>query len=320
VAVTGATGFVGSHLVEALVEAGADVRALVRYNSDHRIGNLAHLLPVIRDSISITRGDLRDFGAIFSVVRGADMVFHLGALGSVPYSYRDPVAFVEVNVGGTCNVLQASREAGVDRVVLMSTSEVYGTARYVPIDEQHPLQAQSPYAASKVGAEKLAESFRHAFETPVVIVRAFNIYGPRQTVRNVIPSLLHQAVRGSLIKVGYLDSVRDYTFVTDTIRALLLLATEKDPCQGVFNIASGVGSSVSDLVREASELLGKRLEVTVEDSRLRPESSEVRHQVGASDRLRELTGWRPLVSMRSGLERVLGWTRSHCVDSYAAAV
>src|SRR6266487_2208071 len=202
VVVTGASGFVGSHLAESLVEAGANVRALVRYSSDHGLGRLSELDPAVRDGMRIIRGDLRDFVATRSSIRGADLVFHLGALSSVPYSYRDPLAFVEVNVRGTGNVLQASTEAKLERVVLMSTSEVYGTAQYIPVDECHALRAQSPYAATKIAAEMLAESFRCAFQAPITIVRAFNIYGPRQTVRNVIPSLLSQALRGSVLRLG----------------------------------------------------------------------------------------------------------------------
>src|SRR6266702_1939246 len=222
--VTGASGFVGSHLVEALLADGASVHAFVRYNSGHRIGHLAELPEQLRSDLRVRLGDLRDLDAVHALIDGADTVFHLGALGSVPYSYQDPLAFVDVNVAGTANVLRACVEHRVSRLLLMSTSEVYGSAQYIPIDEIHPLRAQSPYAASKIAAEKFAESFGCAFGLPVTIVRCFNIYGQRQSRRNVIPALLGQALSSSSIHVGYLDSVRDYTYVTDSIQAIAELA------------------------------------------------------------------------------------------------
>lgn len=308
VAVTGGSGFIGSHLVEALVEAGASVRALVRFNSYRRLGNLVDAMPIIRDNVEIELGDLRDLTSIKRLVNDSDIVLHLGALGSVPYSFSDPLAFVEVNIGGTANVLQACRESEVGRLLLVSSSEVYGSASYIPMNEAHPFKVQSPYAATKVAAEKLAESFSVTYGLPVVIARSFNVYGPRQSLRNVVPTLLVQASANDSVRIGHLDSVRDYTYVTDTVRALLLLAAHEETPGGVYNIGSGIGFSVADLIQQISRLLdNKHLEIIVDQARLRPEANKVRTLVADASALTNLTGWQPDVSLDDGLSRVLTW-------------
>jgi dTDP-glucose 4,6-dehydratase len=306
-AVTGASGFVGSHLVESLLTGGASVRALIRYNSAHRMGHLAEISPELRGGLDVSLGDLRDLEAVHGVIEGMHTVFHLGALGSVPYSYRDPLAFVDVNVTGTANVLRACVEHNVHRLLLMSTSEVYGSARYTPMDEDHPLRAQSPYAASKIAAEKFAESFGFAYELPITIVRCFNIYGPRQSRRNVIPALLGQVLNSPTIRVGYLDSIRDYTYVTDSVRAIVDLAFNEQARGRLVNVGSGIGYSVRDLIRIITGLTGKQLDVIVDEARLRPTTSEVRKLIANSAALTELTGWRPSVPIEAGLSHVMEW-------------
>jgi NAD dependent epimerase/dehydratase len=310
VLVTGAGGFIGSHLCDALVRQGADVRALCRYTSDRSEGNLAHLAPDVRDALDVRFGDIRDNDFTRQVVEGARVVFNLAASISVAYSFVAPREVVTTNVEGALNVLLAARDLGVERVVQMSSSEVYGTAQYTPIDERHPLDAQSPYAASKVGADKLAESFGLAFHLAVVVARPFNTYGPRQSLRAVIPTVIAQALAGDELRLGAPTPTRDFVFVGDTVTALQALAEHEDGIGGTFNIATGQDVSVADVVAIVGELLGRGLTVRTEEERLRPVNSEVHQLVGDATKLRDATGWAPSTSLRVGLQHVIDWMRT----------
>jgi NAD dependent epimerase/dehydratase len=310
VLVTGAGGFIGSHLCEVLAERGAQVTALCRYTSRRDEGNLAELAPEIRAAVQVEFGDLRDRDFVARLVRGKAAVYNLAASISVPYSFVAPREVVMTNVEGTLNVLAAAVDADVPRMVQMSSSEVYGTAQYTPIDERHPLDAQSPYAASKVGADKLAESFHRSYELPVVVARPFNTYGPRQSLRAVIPTVIAQALAGGELKLGALTPTRDFVFVRDTVDALIRLAEHAAGAGGTFNIATGIDVSVADVVRIVGEILGRELVVAQDAQRLRPENSEVHQLLGDATRLREATGWAPATDLRHGLEAVIEWIRT----------
>ena len=315
VLVTGAGGFIASHLVEALVTEGAIVRAFVRYNSRGDPGMLAQLAPEVFAKLKIVPGDLRDLPAVTAAMQGVSHVFHLGALIAIPYSYVNPMEVVETNVIGTLNILQAARQAKPSRVVHTSTSEVYGTALRVPIDETHPLQGQSPYSASKIGADKLAESYFRSFDVPVVTLRPFNTYGPRQSSRAVIPTIITQALTQEVIKLGNLDSRRDLTFVTDTVSGFLKVA-ETQGVEGVtFNLGTGSEIRIGDLADEVVDLVGKPLRIETEASRFRPEKSEVQRLISDNSRARERLGWEPQVSLREGLQKTITWVAKH-LDFY----
>ncbi|HXW82374.1 MAG TPA: GDP-mannose 4,6-dehydratase [Acidimicrobiales bacterium] len=310
VAVTGADGFIGSHLVEALVTAGYRVRAMAFYNSMGTWGWLEDLEPDVWGSVEVHPGDIRDRDSVLSLMREATVVYHLAALTAVPYSYRAPTSYIGTNVAGTLNVLESARVLGTPRIVHTSTSAVYGTARTVPIDECHPLQAQSPYAASKIAADKLAESYHLSYELPVVVLRPFNTYGPRQSARSVIPAVVSQAAAGVKdIKVGSLSPVRDFTYVADTANALLRAGTA--PCEQVvgevLNAGSGRGISVADLVWLVGEVMAVKLQAVVDPQRLRPLRSEVMQLVCDSTRLEKLTGWQPEHSLEEGLGSTAAW-------------
>jgi NDP-hexose 4,6-dehydratase len=310
VAVTGADGFIGSHLVEALVRAGHRVRAMVLYNSMGAWGWLDTLEPEVLASVEVHLGDVRDRDSVLTLMRDATVVYHLAALIAIPYSYRAPSSYVDTNVVGTLNVLESARALGTPRVVHTSTSEVYGTARTVPIDEDHPLQAQSPYAASKVGADKLAESYHLSFELPVVTIRPFNTYGPRQSNRAVIPTVISQAATGSrTISVGSLAPIRDFNFVWDTANAMLFAGTApaQDVVGEVLNAGSGRGISVAELVSLVGEVMGVDLEAVVDPQRLRPSRSEVMELVCDSTKLEKLTGWQPTYTLEEGLNETAAW-------------
>jgi NDP-hexose 4,6-dehydratase len=310
VAVTGADGFIGSHLVEALVRAGHRVRAMVLYNSMGAWGWLDTLEPDVLASVEVHLGDVRDRDSVLTLMRDATVVYHLAALIAIPYSYRAPSSYVDTNVVGTLNVLESARALGTSRVVHTSTSEVYGTARTVPIDEDHPLQAQSPYAASKVGADKLAESYHLSFELPVVTIRPFNTYGPRQSNRAVIPTVISQAASGSrTISVGSLAPIRDFNFVWDTANAMLFAGTApaQDVVGEVLNAGSGRGISVAELVSLVGEVMGVDLEAVVDPQRLRPSRSEVMELVCDSTKLEKLTGWQPTYTLEEGLNETAAW-------------
>ncbi|HEY1538609.1 MAG TPA: SDR family NAD(P)-dependent oxidoreductase [Solirubrobacteraceae bacterium] len=308
VVVTGAGGFIGSHLCEVLVQRGAHVRALCRYTSRRDVGDLAALAPGVRASIDVRFGDVRDRDFVGDLVTGADAVFHLAASISVPYSFEAPREVVMTNVEGTLNVLQAARRAEVGRMLQMSSSETYGTAQATPISEEHPLGAQSPYAASKVAGDKLAETFHMSYGLPVVIARPFNTYGPRQSQRAVIPTVVAQALAGGELKLGALTPTRDFVFVRDTVAGLIALVDEPATSGATYNIATGIDVCVGDVVRVVGELLGRELVVAgAQAERMRPPASEVHQLLGDATKLRAATGWAPATDLRDGLAQVIAW-------------
>ena len=320
VLVTGAGGFIGSHLCDRLVAEGEEVRALLRYSSRRDIGNLAFSEHVDEGRIEVTFANLLDPDVLRGLARGVDTIYHLGASISVAYSYEAPRDFVASNVQGTLNVLTAAREEQVRRVVHLSSSEVYGTALYTPIDEKHPLQAQSPYSASKIGADKLAESFHLSFGLPVVTARPFNTFGPRQSPRAVIPTVISQALAGDEVRIGSTFPRRDFVFVEDTVDALLRLGRSDDGAGEVFNVATGADVSVGEVIEVVGALVGKELRTVTEDQRIRPEKSEVHQLLGDATRLREVFGWSPATELRDGLARTVDWLRDHPrirADEYA---
>jgi NAD dependent epimerase/dehydratase len=307
VLVTGAGGFIASHLVELLVQRGADVRALVHYNSRSDWGNLEHLSDDVKASVEVAAGDIRDPFGVRRAVHGCDAVFHLAALIGIPYSYVAPQTYVETNVTGTLNVLEAVRSEGVERLVHTSTSETYGTATYTPIDEQHPLQGQSPYSASKIGADKMAESYFRSFATPVATLRPFNTFGPRQSLRAVIPTIVTQALSGGTVRLGSLSPVRDFTYVTDTARAFLCAAQPDAALGEALNAGNGKGITIGELARLTLDIMGSGATLEADEERVRPDASEVFELVADASRLRELTGWEPEVGLRDGLTRTIEW-------------
>jgi NAD dependent epimerase/dehydratase len=307
VLVTGAGGFIGSHLVERLILEGARVRAFVRYNSRGDPGLLRYLPKGVFEKIELLAGDLRDEQAIRYAVKGCQTVFHLGAAISIPYSYIHPMEVAETNFIGTLNVLLACRELGVERLVHTSTSEVYGTARQVPISEEHPLQGQSPYSASKIGADKMVESFFCTYNLPAVTVRPFNTYGPRQSARAVIPTIITQALTQSRIQLGSLDTTRDFTFVDDTV-AGFIKAAETPGVEGqAFNLGVGQEIRVRDLAKIVEHKIGRPTNIVVMPERLRPEKSEVLRLISDNHLARERLGWQPEVSLDQGLDRTIDW-------------
>jgi len=313
--VTGAGGFIASHLVETLVERGARVRAFVRYNSRGDPGLLSMLSPVVFEKLEIVAGDLRDLPALISAMQNVEIVFHLGALISIPYSYQHPVEVVESNVLGTLNVLLAGLENGVERIVHTSTSEVYGTAIKVPIDETHPLHGQSPYSASKIGADKLAESFYCAYDLPVVTTRPFNTYGPRQSARAVIPTIITQALTQDVIYLGNLDAHRDLTYVSDTVEGFLCTAETPGVEGGTFNLGAGSEVRIGELAEEIISLIGNPIQIKVDPARLRPEKSEVMRLLSDNRLARDRLGWEPRVNLSEGLSRTIDWISEH-IDLY----
>jgi NAD dependent epimerase/dehydratase len=311
VLVTGAGGFLGSHLCEALVDAGAAVTALVRYSSRSDWGNLEHLAPEKRDRLRVVSGNVEDAHFVLRAVEGHEVVFHLAALITIPYSYVAPSSYPRTNVEGTLNVLEAARFHGTPRVVHTSTSETYGTAQYTPIDEKHPLQAQSPYAASKIGGDKIAESYWRAFGVPVATLRPFNTYGPRQSARGVIPSIVCQALAGRDVRLGNAKPVRDLTYVRDTVAAFMAIATCDGAIGEVVNVGSGSGVSIAELARTILALVGKEVPVVVDEERVRPESSEVYELVCDNRKAAKLLGWSPTVALEEGLTRTIEFVRGH---------
>jgi len=315
VLVTGAGGFIGSHLVEALVEWGAQVRAFVRYNSRGDIGLLSLLSPAERAAVEIVTGDLRDPHTVMHACRGVTHVFHLGALIAIPYSYLHPREVVETNVLGTLNVLMAARELGVERVVHTSTSEVYGTAQAVPISEDHPLQGQSPYSASKIGADKLAESFYCSYDLPVATIRPFNTYGPRQSARAVIPTIITQALVLDLVYLGALSPRRDFTYVEDIVDGFLKVAEADRAVGQTINVGSDQEISIGDLAQKIVHLVGRDAKIITDEQRLRPGRSEVHRLWADNHKARELLNWSPRTSLDEGLLKTIDWISGH-LDRY----
>lgn len=312
---TGAAGFVGSHLVEQLVDCGAVVRCFVRYTSKPKFGCLEDLPPAKRKSIEVVAGDLRDAEAVCGATKGVDTVFHLGALIGIPYSYEHPREVIETNVMGTFNVLMSARRRGVRRVVYASSSEVYGTASYVPIDEKHPLQAQSPYSASKIGAEKLVESFHTSFGLPAITLRPFNIFGPRQSARAIIPTIITQLLVDGTVRLGNISATRDFTFVADTVSAFLKAATVDSAVGGTFNVGSNSEISVADLTKKIAHLAGRDYRINLQEQRLRPARSEVNRLRADSTLATSLLGWSPQISLNAGLTCTLSWIENN-LDRY----
>jgi len=311
VLITGAGGFIGSHLTEALVKAGAKVRVFIRYNSRDGRGNLEDLEPRLLEQIEIISGDLRDADVIDRTVKGCDAVFHLGALVGIPYSYKNPREVVETNIMGTFNILTAARDHGVSRIVHTSTSEVYGSALYVPIDESHPLQGQSPYSASKIGADKLAESFYASYDLPVVTVRPFNCYGPRQSARAVIPTLITQALACQEIRLGNTETLRDFTFVTDTAEGFIKAAESQEGFGKVINIGSGREISIGQLAQIIINTVHSKGEIVVDEARVRPSRSEVNRLLADNRLAKEVIGWEPRVSLEEGVKKTVAWVAAH---------
>ena len=307
VLVTGAGGFIGSHLVERLVRDGASVRALVHYNSRNDWGNLELLEPSVLDSVEVMTGDIADPFAVRAAVKGCAKVFHLSSLIAIPYSYVAPQSYVTTNVQGAINVLQASREEGVERVVHTSTSECYGTAQYVPIDEKHPLQGQSPYSASKIGADMIAESYWRSFGLPVAIIRPFNTFGPRQSARAVIPTVIAQALKGGPVKLGSLTPTRDMNYVDNTVEGFLRVSEAPEAVGEVINCGSGREIAVGDLARLIIDMVGSKSEIVSDDQRIRPGKSEVERLLACNEKARSLLGWTPAVDLEEGLGRTIAW-------------
>ncbi|HUV36385.1 MAG TPA: NAD-dependent 4,6-dehydratase LegB [Patescibacteria group bacterium] len=308
--ITGAGGFIGSHLAERAVELGYRVRAFVRYNSRNDWGWLEE--SARRDDIEVVAGDIRDYDSVHGALKGCDAVFHLAALIGIPYSYISPQAYVQTNIGGTYNVLQASREHGVGQVIITSTSETYGTAQYVPIDENHPVIGQSPYSATKIGADQLAISFHRSFDLPVKIVRPFNTYGPRQSSRAIIPTVITQLVSGDgTVRVGNVEPTRDLTFVEDTVEGFIEIFKSDALIGEITNIGMGEEISIGGLVALIGSLMGKEIEIVSEEKRVRPERSEVERLRCNNEKILEATAWRPRYDLARGLTTTIEWLRGH---------
>jgi NAD dependent epimerase/dehydratase len=312
VLITGASGFIGSHLAEELVTCGACVRAFLHYNSRGEEGNLKYLASEIRRDIDVVYGDLTDPDAVKKAVRGATHVFHLGALIAIPYSYLHPFSFVQTNVVGTANILNACVEAGIERLVTTSTSEVYGTAISTPMDENHRLHPQSPYAASKASADHLAQSYAHSFELPVVLVRPFNTFGPRQSTRAVIPTIIMQALRNGRIEIGATSPTRDFNYVKDIAHGFALAGDAPTEHNGeVFNLGTGIEHSVMDVIQTVSTIIGKELVVHERADRIRPAASEVHRLLADSTKAMRQFGWTPRHSFREALEHSVEWYEAY---------
>ena len=310
--VTGAGGFIGSHLAEELVRMGEDVRAFIRYNSRDERGLLEYLPKEIQGQLEVIPGDLLDPNGVRKAVRGCSKIFHLGALIAIPYSYVHPFDFVQANVVGTAHLLNACLDnEGLERIIHTSTSEVYGTAQYTPIDEKHPLQAQSPYAASKIAADKLAESYYLSFNLPIAILRPFNTFGPRQSLRAIIPTIISQAIGNQKILLGNIKPRRDFLFVKDTVQGFVGMGKCNEAVGRVVNIGTGRDLSIGELAKKIVELTGKGGKVEIEDRRFRPEKSEVMQLLADTRLAQKLFGWAPRYSLEDGLKETIGWYREN---------
>ncbi len=320
VMVTGADGFIGSHLTEELVKKGERVKAFCYYNSFGSWGWLDSLEPAVKNEIEVFMGDIRDPNGVRTAMEGQEIVYHLAALIAIPFSYHSPDSYVDTNIKGTLNVLNAARQVGTGRLLVTSTSEVYGTARYVPIDENHPFQGQSPYSATKIGADRLAESFYRSFDLPVTIVRPFNTYGPRQSGRAVIPTIITQLLSGQTeIKLGSLTPTRDFNYVKDTAAGFMALADCPAAVGQEVNIATGQEHSIGDLANELIRQINPEARIVCDEQRLRPEKSEVNRLLGCADKLRAMTGWAPQYTFEQGLAATIEFLRTH-MDSYKPGV
>ena len=317
VLVTGAGGFIGSHLTERLVESGADVRAFVHYNALGSYGWLDSS-PLLHN-IEIISGDICDRDSVLNAVKGRDIIFHLAALIGIPYSYTAPASYVRTNIEGTLNVLQSARTYNTERVIHTSTSEVYGTARYVPIDENHPLQGQSPYSASKIGADKIAESFFLSYKTPVVTVRPFNTFGPRQSTRAVIPTIITQLLKGNKVRLGNLDATRDLNYVTNTVDGFVAAAVSNKASGRTINLGSNHEVSIRELAECIARLMNMEIQIISEPVRFRPLGSEVDRLIAENKLAHDLLGWEPKVSLEAGLEKTISWVGEH-IDKYRPGV
>lgn len=314
--ITGSEGFIGSHLTEELVKRGFEVRAFVLYNSFNTWGWLDTLPKSIMDHVEIFQGDIRDPHGVEEALRGVEAVFHLAALIAIPFSYHSPDTYIDTNIKGTLNVLQAARKLDISRVLITSTSEVYGTAQYVPIDEKHPYQGQSPYSATKIGADRLAESFYRSFNLPVTIVRPFNTYGPRQSARAVIPTIITQLLAGKdKIKLGALTPTRDFNYVKDTANGFIEIYRSDRTIGEEINIATQTEVSIGDLARELILQINPHAQIVCEGERLRPEKSEVNRLLGCNEKIRSLTGWKPQYSLQEGLAETIAFLKEN-MDKY----
>lgn len=318
VLVTGAGGFIGSHLAEKLTELGAKVRAMIHYNALGSFGWLDS--SPYKDEMEIVAGDITDSESVSAAMQDISIVFHLGALIAIPYSYTAPRSYINTNVTGTLNVLQAARSLGTQRVLVTSTSEVYGSAQYVPIDEKHPLQGQSPYAASKIGSDKIAEAYQFSFGLPVVTVRPFNTFGPRQSARAVIPTIITQCLTKDYVKLGNLYPTRDLNYVSNTVDGYLAAAVHPDAVGKTFNFGSGREISIGDLAQLIADIVGKPIEIRTDQARERPESSEVDRLLADNTLAKEVLGWEPRFSLDQGLAETVDWLqenmRSYRPDEY----
>lgn len=318
--VTGADGFIGSHLTEELVKKGHEVRAFVFYNSFNTWGWLDTLPTEIMEHVEVFTGDVRDAYGVKEALKDCQAVFHLAALIAIPFSYHSPDTYVDTNIKGTLNVLQAARELGTERVLITSTSEVYGTAQYVPIDERHPLQGQSPYSATKIGADRLAESFYRSFGLPVTIVRPFNTYGPRQSARAVIPTIITQLLAGyEEIKLGSLTPTRDFNYVKDTVNGFIAIYESSKTIGEEINIATQKEISIGELAEELIRQINPKAKIVCDEQRLRPENSEVNRLLGANGKIKELTDWEPQYTFEQGLAETVAYLREN-MNKYKANI
>ena len=307
--ITGADGFIGSHLTQRLISRGAQVKAFVMYNSFNTWGWIDTFAPSDKEAVEVVSGDIRESDMLKRALKDVDIVFHLAALIAIPYSYASPSSYIKTNIEGTLNLLQTGLDCGVEKIIHTSTSEVYGTAQYIPIDEKHPLQGQSPYSASKIGADMIAESFYRSFDLPITTVRPFNTFGPRQSARAIIPTLILQMLKGTTIRIGSLHPIRDFTYVSDTVEGFIK-AAETDGINGrVLNLGSNKGISIGELTSTLARIMEKKVTIECEEDRVRPPHSEVNQLICDNQRAQQLIGWQPMVYLEEGLSKTIEWLK-----------